>query len=393
MTQQMELHTAKVADNAGGAGSRTTTLSIGAITSFLQCRRKFWFRYIEKLEPMQRARPLGMGSACHKGIELLLSGKPMAEVESAISDSYSEEDLATDPYAPFDRMTAIEILRAFVRAVDYKAWVVREVEQYFNISLGHGERIHSLRDGLIEFNRKLFILENKFVADNGPDYQHRLLWDDQAGYYLLAAKEEGLEEKYGMPVAGILYNLVRKPGIKPYKATPVEMRKYTQPKFAKHEACKGKGCVDCGRNNCNNPPDTPDGKMMTEAPRLYANMNERDERPDEFAVRVADWYRAQADNIASGVQSPDTSPFVQHFVYRTDAQLAEIKKRFTQLCSDLRKATREGAWYPNAQACSILPCAFASVCIEDTPEARAGNFVKAAEEKADDESARKELPF
>ena len=394
MTQQMELHTAKVADNNGGAGSRTTTLSIGAITSFLSCRRKFWFRYIEHLEPLQRARPLGMGSAVHKGIELLLDGKPPDEVEKGVLDAYSDEDLATDQYAPFDRLTAVEILRAFTQNVDYRRWDVKGTEQYFNISLGHGDRVHSLWDGVIAFGGKLFILENKIVADNGPDYQHRLLWDTQAGYYLLAAKEEGLEEKYGMPVAGILYNLVRKPSIKPYKATPVEQRKYTQPKFAKHEPCKGKGCGDCGKNNCNNPPDTPDGKMLVEPPRLYANMNERDERPVEFAARVADWYRAQMDNIRNGIAPPDSSPFVQHFVYRNAAQLEAIRVKFLQLCSDLRKAKREGAWYENPNACSIMPCPFASICLEMTPEAVAGNFTK-RDTAINDETTRKEnaLPF
>lgn len=100
---------------------------------------------------------------------------------------------------------------------------------------------------------RTLIVENKSTIEDiglGSMYWKRLTIDPQASTYVEAALSLGLD------VSGVLYNVLRKPQLQPFKATPVEQRKYTKP--TKQEPI----------------------------PRLYANQRDTDETPDEYFGRL-----------------------------------------------------------------------------------------------------------
>lgn len=100
---------------------------------------------------------------------------------------------------------------------------------------------------------KLYAVEHKTSGEDiglGSTYWKRLTLDSQISNYYVGARALGYEP------SGMLYDVIRKPTLQPYEATPLESRKYTLP--TKKEPI----------------------------PRLYANQRERDETPLEYKERL-----------------------------------------------------------------------------------------------------------
>lgn len=296
-------------------GSRIASVTVSMMKQFMQCRRRFYFEYIERLKPRVSPLPLSFGSAVHAGLEALFCGH---DVECMIVDSYGDHLAEAGPWPKIAEIVVTE----FDKQVDWRAWKVRQVEERFEVKCGYAKRLLGKLDALAEVDGQLVLLEHKTALVNGQEdrYRNRLLWDDQATAYLYAVNEMGLG------VSGILYNVMCKPSMKQLKATPIEARKFKKDRT------------------------------------LCAGQRENDETDAEFIERVAAWYR-------------EGGRFFQHFVYRTEAQLEAARERFRQIMLDMAAAEREGWLYPNPRACEILACPFESICLEDTPEAREMNFV------------------
>jgi len=275
---------------------------------------------------MARATPLSFGSAGHAGLAALFDGKTQDEIKKAVFAEYTPDEIQESGSAP---LVALEAVNAFNKHVDWRSWgVIQNTEPYFEVRVDRAQFLHGYFDGLIkgEDSKMRYILENKFVSSIDESYLDHLLWDDQAGYYIMAARQ------LGFPVVGCLYNLIRKPSIRQGKATPIEARKFTK-----------------------------DGK-------LYANQRETDEPDADYVMRVREWYEINKGEA-----------FVKHLVMRSEAQLEALAARFGQIVSDLRDCNRNNAYYANGEACAIRGCPYASVCLEDTPEVRQGNFTSRLE--------------
>jgi hypothetical protein len=303
-------------------------LSATRISTFLACRRKFWFQYVENLRPVRRDRVLSLGSAVHAGIEAILragSGCHLTptEIGAAIIRTYKPDEVQQ---AGTDPQVALECCLAFDRAVNWRAWSIREVETEWSVKIGRGRILRGRFDGIIEHNGGLYILEHKTVDGAVSERRlNHLLWDTQASLYVLAARE------LGHKVAGVMYSFIPKPTIDRAMATPIEKRKY-----------KANG-------------------------ELYASQRLTDETEAEYVQRVSVWY------------SENANLFRQHLVTRNDSQIRATRKLIEQMSLEMRTAKRVGLYYPNPQACSVLSCPFSSVCLEDTPELRETNFAIGAE--------------
>lgn len=311
-------------------GGRTTTcLSMSAIKDFLNCRRKFWFRYVEGLVPMVRETPLSFGSASHACLSAVLKAQGKLSKEELLHIALAEYNAEEIQAAGVLPKVAVEAVVAFDKYSNWREQLtIVSADEYFSVSMGHGKRLHGYFDGrVMDKSNNLLLLENKFLASISEDYIHHLLWDDQASYYLVACR------KLGYAVNGIFYNLIQKPTIDQRKATPEDKRKYTK-----------------------------DGK-------LYASQYDKDETDEEYLARIETWY-------AEHVQTA----FFSQMVMRNATQLDELEKRFDILVADLRQCNKSGAYYPNGDACAMRGCPFSSICLEDTPEVRQANFIQRKEE-------------
>lgn len=223
----------------------------------------------------------------------------------------------------------------------------------------------------------------------GTPYWRRLLIDAQVSVYKQGVRSFGYE-----PVA-TLYDVVRKVSLRPQLATPVDERKYTQPKDRACKECKKKNPapgphVETIESDDGTTRDVAcvDGRIVTDpGGRLYANMRDRDETPDEYRERV------RADIAANPEKYFQRGTVVRLAQEEHDAQLDAW-----ELGKQIRESQLEQRWPRNPEACDSYGalCSYWSVCtgeatIDDPTRFRDAD--RHEELVADAEDGKKRLPL
>jgi hypothetical protein len=166
----------------------------------------------------------------------------------------------------------------------------------------------------------LYLVEHKTAGEDitpGSPYWKRLTLDPQISLYLEAA------ETLGYPVAGVIYDVLGKPKLKPYQATPVDKRQYTQP--TKKEP----------------------------VPRLYANQRDRDETAEEFGDRV----------LQAIMEKPDAY-YQRQKIVRLQSERFESAMDTWHTASAIRESRRLKVFPRNPDSCFqyFRECDFYPIC-------------------------------
>lgn len=177
------------------------------------------------------------------------------------------------------------------------------------------------------------VVEHKTTSSDitpGSSYWKRLTLDTQVSTYL------GAEER----AEGMLYDVIRKPGIKPYKATPEADRKYTK------------------------------------AGTLYAAQRAADETPEEYAERL------RAD-----ISSDPNKYYARGIVVRLPHERIEAARDTWLVAGSIRESMRLDAWPRNPSSCDAYgrTCDYWAVCAGETTIDDAARFRTA-------ETPHEELP-
>lgn len=278
------------------------------------------------LKPIKTPTPLEIGTLYHYGLEQLLNGRSAVDAAADLLEiaHASAEEKGID-YDPMNVYIAIEMARAWDRDSNWRSWKIEAVEKQFEVTTGYAKRLLGKIDGIITHpgTGKPYLIEHKTTGmwgNDGTKYLENLLWDEQSTNYLYAYRrmlEDGILT--GAAVEGIFYDIIEKPSIKPYTATPPEKRKYTR-----------------------------DGM-------LYSNMHETDESAEDYRKRVRAWYE-EKNRIHTA------------FVYRTPADIEEHIRDFNLTVKDIVSAEREGTWYRNPAACAVLACPYRPKCLDNVPD-------------------------
>ena len=306
--------------------TRIVKLTTSQVKCFKTCRRRYYLEYEKELKPIETPKALEIGTLYHAGLEMLLKGGNYADVECDIIDMHREnaESKGLD-YDPLNAYVALEMIRAWDRESGWRDWQILAVEKTFEVSTGYAKRLIGKIDGLVirpETGRP-YLIEHKTTSQwgvDGSDYLHSLLWDEQSTNYLYAYSrmlEDGVFD--GEAVDGIFYDIIEKPSIRPYTATPIDKRRYTR------------------------------------AGELYAGQHEHDETPEAFRTRVREWYDAETRVHTA-------------YVYRNPTEIAAHIVDWNMTIHDIVAAEREETWYRNPNACQILPCPYRAKCLVDRPE-------------------------
>jgi len=180
----------------------------------------------------------------------------------------------------------------------------------------------------------------------GSPYWRKLVLDSQVSNYHAAAMALGVE-----PV-GVLYDVIRKVALEPYLATPVEERKYTEP--------KSKACPVCKKKSAPPAPHTvdgltcEDGRITTDpGGRLYAKMREHDETLDEYRLRVRQEIGTNIDKY-----------FRRGLIVRNEAERREAAYDVWMVGQQIRESQLANAWPRNTDACTQYnsTCDYWPVC-------------------------------
>jgi len=134
-------------------------ISISGIRLFKACRRAYYFRYIENLEPTVKSDALETGSNYHELIEELYR-------DGEFTQSYSKECAMATAYKKYI----------------YPKFKVTAVEEWRTHGIGSDLNLIGRVDGLAEDN---CLVEHKSTsAEITEAYEYDLLWDEQILTYM-----------------------------------------------------------------------------------------------------------------------------------------------------------------------------------------------------------------
>lgn len=292
------------------------------------CLRRHSYKYRQRRRPRFSAEPLTFGTLFHAGQEALwtCNGTDEEKAACAIEAIRKAAVAAVDKGERVNEhmvVTIEELTIGYVARWSGSPLRAVAVEQSFDIPLVNPEtnapsrtfRIGGKYDGIVvDEEGRLHVLEHKTTASEievGSIYWAKVkALDTQVSLYIAGAKATGYD------VEDCIYDVVRKPGIKPLKATPEESRKYTKAGF------------------------------------LYANQRETDETPEEFRMRVR----------ADIAERPE-----RYYARETIVRLASEEREFAfdiwQAAKMLHEAERSGFAPKNPDACSSFgACEYLSVC-------------------------------
>ena len=158
-------------------------LSVTRLKCFEACRFAYKFKYIEKLEPVQKPDALVTGSNYHEKIEQIYRDG------YCLIDDYSKESAMALAYEKYI----------------YPKFKVKAVEEWFEKPFGNrGHVLVGRVDGVAEDG---YLVEHKTTgSDNLEEYEYDLEWDEQILAYM-----------YGYNVRKMWYTIVKKPTIRQKK--------------------------------------------------------------------------------------------------------------------------------------------------------------------------------
>lgn len=161
----------------------------------------------------------------------------------------------------------------------------------------------------------LLVEEHKTTAEDitpGEPYWARLTLDPQLSMYIKGAKALGHD------VDGVLYDVLRKPGLRPLEATPIESRRYTK---------------DTGA--------------------LYKNQRAEDETPEAYGERVAE-----------AIKEDPNKYYQRAIIVRLQHEMEEADRDVWQTAGNIRDARRLNLWPRNPDSCKPWgrTCDYFSAC-------------------------------
>jgi len=301
------------------------------LKTYRRCAREHHYEYELGVRAIAETEAIRFGRLMHDAVAAWWSSKGSLEAALAAVDA------AAPTADPYEIAKARALLGGYharwsdhpfeVLAVnaEFRAPVVNPETDALSKTWVLGGKINAIvrhrRHGWVS------VLEFRTTSEDispGAEYRKRLQLDAQVALYYAGARA------LGHPVMACLYDLVRKPGLRPLKATPPESRKFTK-----------------------------EG-------RLYAGQRERDETPDEYGARVAE-----------DIRSDPGAYFERHEVMRAASEIREQHLDTWELGREIREAALADRAPRNPDGCVRYgyTCEYFAVCtglasLEDTTRFR-----------------------
>jgi hypothetical protein len=303
------------------SGSPLQLLTTSSAKKFSRCNREYKLSVVDGYAPVATAAALRFGTLIHLGLESWWKSvtpeerlpAALAAVQPAIGETADPFDLVRveELLIGYDARWGAEPLTALAVEVEFRAPLL-------NPETGKPSRTFQRAgkcDGIVQQpDGRVQIIEHKTSSEDitpGGNYWRRLQIDSQISNYYAGARALGYD------VTGCLYDVLGKPTIKPYKATPEADRKFTK------------------------------------AGALYANQRETDETPDEFRARLREKIAADPMHF-----------FQRGEVVRLEDEEVEAAFDVWQIGKALLEAQNANRWPRNADACVRFgqTCSFFDVC-------------------------------
>jgi hypothetical protein len=178
---------------------------------FRNCRKAVDWRYLQELVPLHRDRNLHFGSLVHECLQAWHQRRDLGEV-LAVIDQLCANRLQDDNQRR-DWHLATAMMRAYAARYASDDFEIVALEKAFegpivNPATGAASRSFVLAgkvDGIVRIGGEYFILEHKTAGQVDGDYLEKLWTDFQITLYA-----HYVEQTMGIPITGILYNVLVK---------------------------------------------------------------------------------------------------------------------------------------------------------------------------------------
>ena len=292
-------------------------------SSFRNCRKAVEWRYIEQLVPLLRDHNLHFGSLIHECLELWHSGRDLAQVLDRIDRLCLNR--AQDEDQKRDWLNATAMMTAYAARYAAEEFEVVALEKTFqgpiiNPATDAASRSFVLAgkvDGVVCVGGEYFLLEHKTASQMDADYLERLWMDFQITIYA-----HYLELTMGIPITGIIYNILVK---------------------AKLQQSKGESIEEFEIRRAELLAKSKSGKSSAKR-----KLPESDE---EFQQRLADKYA-------------DPLMFHRELLYLSRDRFDILRSELWELTQAFLDARRRGVFYQNTSFCFNYhrPCAYFALC-------------------------------
>lgn len=294
-------------DTSGRA--HLSVLSNSAIACYRRCPREYSFRYVAMRRPRRSSEALRFGTFFHLGLEhwWATPGEPADKLEAALVMMRARAASNEDDSDPFELVKAEELMLGYTARWGDAGYDTVGVEVPFEVPLvnpdtGAASKTYRLGGKIDVIARKdgeLEIIEHKTTSDDitgGSDYWRNVsATDAQVSTYISGAKAAGHN------VVRCTYDVVRKVGLRPKRATPEEARRYTKA-----------GKLDARQRLDDETPEEFRARVradIAEDPSKYYARGpivrlEADEREHAGDVWQTAWFMREAENAKRFPRSP-----------------------------------------------------------------------------------------
>lgn len=318
-------------------------LSTTRLASLRRCPRQHYYRYELGLSRIRDKDALRLGSAFHVGLEAKNGGM---DAELAVAQGtlgYDERPAWADTWEwEVERETVRHLLAGYFWRYGADELEVLAAERSFEIPLvnpatGEASEICVLVgkiDAIVRLpDGRLAVLEYKTAGEDigvDSDYWLRLRCDPQISQYVIAARDLGFD------VATVLYDVTRKPTIKPVQVPTLD----ADGQKIVLDAQGVRVLTAAGK-----PRQTGDSKQG------YV-LQARPESPVEYGERL----------LADIGDRPDFY-FQRREVPRLEDELAEFQLELWQQAEQLEETRKHGRWFRNVGKMTCDYCQFANLCL------------------------------
>lgn len=328
--------------------------------SFKTCRRQHYLAYELGLRRTTDAKALRMGSAFHNGVEVLGKGGTLEAACEAVRKCYDRPDVF-DPYEwDIERETVLRLVCAYQWRWSNHPLEYLAVEQSFELPLlnpetGKATSLFNLAgkiDGIVRMeDTRQAVKETKLFGDDiGPDSElwRRMRIDHQVSLYMTAAR------RLGYPVETVLYDVARKPTIKPSSIA------ITDELGAKIVLDSRGERVRTAKGDWRQTGDSDKGYVLQSRPMTA----------DEWGDKLTNDIAERPDYYFQRVEVP-----------RMDQDLSEYESEIWEIQQTIRAAQKSGRWYRTVGKNSCGFCSYFDICasgktiVADAPPPEGFEFV------------------
>lgn len=295
---------------------RLPMLTASRLRDARACQRRHKYRYIDGYAPLDDVAPLRFGTMFHLALAAWWDHMPEFRLEFALAEIPATAD-------PYEAAMARALITGYDARWADQAYEVLATEREFRVPLINPEtdaksRTWDLGGKLDVIARDssgdTLIVEHKTTSEEiapGSEYWKRLKLDGQVSIYYQGARAAGFD------VSKCLYDVIRKPGQRPLKATP------------------------------------PDKVRLKKDGTPYADTRMADETPAEYEARLME-----------AIAEDPNRYFARGEVVRLEAEMDEAMFDAWTLAQQLRAAEVADRFPRNPDACSQYgrTCAFFGVC-------------------------------